>query len=281
MIDIEKLKKLRFKKGGEDSWVSYDFAKQSKLKVPDFIQPFPYERLPEFLAELDHVAHLVNNNIWPQEFFEKYYPFKGECPKKMPAILSRFGMDMADPRSCALAVQMDNPLEFAMHTMEWLFFDKGATPKNTLPEKGRNPFAEGYVRSLSVAGQMVHAAISLAMVIKYDEEVGFVPRPEEVWSFVTGIKNPECFTSYPEGSPNHASKLAGHAAIFGATAKAADECWELGKFEEGSLKKEVYDAAYIASMCRSLARVHWAMDNIEGLKLSLNTDMIEQDFAKI
>jgi hypothetical protein len=116
-----------------------------------------------------------------------------------------------------------------------------------------------------------------------------VPRPEEVvaavlsgavdapWAIRTLIEalgdtadmayDPRKLTQFPEGSPNHPSYNAMHAAAAGAQLAVAQTLLQLNSPNLTSLRRAAHAMAYY----RTWAGVHYPMDNTSGLWLGYET----------
>lgn len=207
----------------------------------------------EALNEILKVREEVENDIFPKWFMEKYYPEDwGTFPEKIPEPLANAHntfnlpqpLSFDDPKGLANVVHMDHTTDLSRVVLNWLISEK-ADFKNKA-EKGFN-----FLAAVPDQHEKLNRKIKQYMDMAFEMKWYFgVPRPEEVAG-----KN---ITAYPEGSPSHASLPAGHGAAAFATAIHFLSEWNLTTEQ----KKTVYDSAYIWSMARSLAGVHYAVDNL-------------------
>lgn len=203
------------------------------------------DAIKESLKEVLQVREMVKKNKFPRQFMEKYYPEEwGEFPDEIPQLLANEGLSFDNPEGLADVVHMDTPLDLGQAMIRWLI-SEGAGPTDT--DTRMFDFVEIVGQSLAGMSAEVADALETAFEIKYYYGV---PRPEEVAG--------NNMTYYPEGCPNHPSFPAGHGAAAFASAKYFMDEWNLSE----KTKKALFDAAYIWAMARTLAGVHYAVDNL-------------------
>lgn len=195
--------------------------------------------------EVLEVREMVEKDVFPREFMEKYYPRDwGEFPKEIPQLLSDEGLSFDEPKGLANVVHMDTPLDLGEAMIRWLI-SQGAAPKDA--DSVTYDFLNIVPRSLAKMSAQVNAKMEKCFQVKYYYGI---PRPEELVG--TNI------TAYPEGCPNHPSFPAGHGAAAFASSDYFLMEWKLNEVS----KKALFDSAYIWAMARTLAGVHYAVDNL-------------------
>ena len=218
----------------------------------------------EALAEVMHVRQQVQKGTFPRAVMEKYYPEDwGTFPKDIPAPLARAHetfnlpapLSFDDPQGLASVVHMDNPLDLARVVMDYMI-DEGVPA----------PHADGagfdFIDTASKPWQAISDAVQNALNMAFEVKYYYgLPRPEEVAG--------ENMTHYPEGCPNHPTFPAGHGAVAFDTIKVfldwLEKAFKAGKIKVEKYKriaKELFDSAYVWSMARMKAGVHFAVDNL-------------------
>lgn len=207
----------------------------------------------EALREVMRVREDVTGGVFPMWFMRKYYPEDwGAFPDTIPAPLAMAHTVFAlpaplsydDPAGLANVVHMDHTHDLARVMLDWLI-DEGARP-NGFDGPGFDFLAivpEQHAR----VSELIEGAMERAFDVKYYYGV---PRPEEVAG--------ENMTAYDEGAPSHPSFPAGHGAAAFATARYFLREWVLTDDQA----KAVFAAAYVWSMARTFAGVHYAVDNL-------------------
>lgn len=197
------------------------------------------------LKEVIEVRQSIKDGKFPRAFMEKYYPEDwGKFPADIPALLEAEGLSFDEPVGLADVVHMDNPLDLGGAMLTWLI-NQGAKPKGE--SERYHDFLMFVPGAMSEMAGDVDTALGVAFDIKYYYGV---PRPEEVAG--------ENITHYDEGCPTHPSFPAGHGAAAFASAVFFLREWVLTDEQ----KKALFDAAYIWSMARTFAGVHYAVDNV-------------------
>lgn len=202
------------------------------------------------LQEVLDVRTLTTNETFARTFMESYFPeVWGEFPKQIPAALAAEGLSFEKPTGLANVVHMDLPTALGDAMLRWLI-SEGATPKK-YNEKSKGFDFTAYVPD-AIAGYSKAAAQGLDKA--FDVKYWFLlPRPEEI----DGSGGKE-MTFYPEGSPNHPTFPAGHGfaafAILRWFLKNWNVTWEQAK--------ALFACAFIWAMARTLAGVHFAVDNL-------------------
>ena len=198
------------------------------------------------LREVEKVREDVKGKTFPMWFMRKYYPDDwGSFPEEIPALLADEGLHFSRPEGLADVVHMDNPVDLGRAMLRWLI-NQGATPKGASTIS--YDFLGAVPESMAGMAREVDNALAKAFEVKYYYGL---PRPEEVH----GSKD---ITHYDEGSPSHPTFPAGHGAAAFASAIYFLEEWALTDEQ----KKALFDAAYIWSMARTFAGVHFAVDNL-------------------
>lgn len=198
------------------------------------------------LEEVLEVREMVKNGKFPREFMEKYYPREwGEFPDEIPKLLENEGLSFEDPAGLADVVHMDTPLDLGEAMIRWLI-SEGAAPNNVTSLN--YDFLTIVPKSLMEMSIEVYDKMEICFEVKY---YFGVPRPEEVADDIS-------ITHYDEGSPSHPSFPAGHGAAAFASCDYFIKNWKLNE----NTKKALFDSAYIWAMARTLAGVHYAVDNL-------------------
>lgn len=218
--------------------------------------PINKNNIETMFWEVMETRTLVSNGEFPYELMEKYYPENwGTFEHVMPGPLSLEKLTINRPDALANVVHMDSPIDLGLAMMTWAL-SNGAIPRNR--HTGHVDFLNAIPDMISILGNNVKAALDKAFDIKYYYGVA---RPEELYAELSGCVNPEKMTEYPEGCPAHPSYPAGHGAAAGACAYTILNHYFLSPEQE----KVIKDAAYHWAMYRTLAGVHYAIDNIAGL----------------
>lgn len=206
------------------------------------------------LTELLIVRAEVEKGKWPTEFLKRHHPRNTFNATIIPEPLKLGGLNHLDPKFAASMVHKDLPTDLA----HWCY--KYVRAQNAPLKTKENPhtsFLQFAPNMLCDIGNKVEENFLKTWQVKWFYGR---PRPEEATSQCDSTTN---ITSYPEGCPFHPSYPAGHAA--GAAAVTV-------LFDNYTLTQQqydnIYDAAYMFAMFRTFSGVHFASDNIEGLKLS-------------
>lgn len=197
------------------------------------------------------VRALVENDVWPKEFFEKYHPRAGFSADELPQPLKDEMLSTSDPKGCANVVHMDSPLDMPLAVIKWLAKEAPAIKGDS---SGHVDFVARIIRPLSEIGKRQGMEMISGFEAKY--HFGY-PRPEEYLNIPGSV-----ITSYPEGCPGHPSYPAGHGSVAGVVSALA-ELFVLSK-EQADV---IFDCAYYWSQFRTLAGVHYAIDNLAGLMI--------------
>jgi hypothetical protein len=257
-----------FKKGADGNAITYPMTQEQidnltkcrlvnpKVGEAHGIKPFDYEKLDEYLNEVIEARLLVSKGLFPYDLFVKHYPFEGECPNELPEPLVRYGLSVGDPKGLALSVHMDNPIDAPKACLDWLL-SIGAKPAvqtpyanflGKVPDNTEN-IADGAKKGL-------HDCFEVKWFYG-------VPRPEEVFDEKTGIHG-ALLTAYAEGCPCHPSYPAGHGAAVAGGVRRLIDSFDLAKDQI----KVLLDTCYFWAMFRTLAGVHYSMDNVAGLAVA-------------
>lgn len=205
---------------------------------------------PSF-TQVQRVRAEVARDEMPWWFFEMHWPSEwGPFEHRIPALLKAKGLRARDPEGLADVVHMDSPVDLGLAIGDWLRSEMARA--NDLQSGGHVPFLDMVPGPLARMAVAVDDALERAFEAKYYFGVA---RPEEVG----GIN---C-THYPEGCPTHPSYPAGHGAAAGATGKHFIDEWDLTPTQV----YEVRLACYLWAQFRTLAGVHYAEDNLAGLKV--------------
>lgn len=218
------------------------------------VPAFDKNRYEEYLNEVLQVRLDVLNGEYPHWFLEKHWPDSwGPYISIMPDCLTSVGANRADPSGCANLVRMDLPLDFGNAVLRWLMSHKVKFKEGGTPHFDFLGYIPGNQMDLS---REILVALSAAFEVKYYYGIA---RPSEVWEIMRSSPGSR-LEQYPH--PHHPSYIAGHSVVAGVSAKYFLE--EFALSEEQQL--EIKLAAYLFGMYRTFAGVHYAVDNLEGLK---------------
>ena len=215
------------------------------------------------LKEVLKVREDVKAGAMPRWLMRKYYPDEwGDFPETIPEPLARAHekfnlpapLSFNDPAGLADVVHMDNPIDLGLILHRWLL-DQGAISKDA-DEEGYD-----FLANVTDAMEDMGRAGARAARKAFEAKCWFMlPRPEEVH----GSKD---ITAYDEGSPAHSTYPAGHGAIAFGEARYLMKSFVLVG-EDGKriplpmyILKPLFDSAYIWAMARTMAGVHFAVDN--------------------
>ena len=272
-VDLKKvakqLEKLNFAKiGGSYDSIKFPLEaippKPTKLHSPRIgkahsVPPFDKSKLLEKYHELLEVTMMVKNGEYPIQFVKKYWPKQwGEFDGVHPELFKTLGLDVDNPRACALSVQMDHPLDLAIY----LF--KDINSRNNLIELKKPKVEHNHVEFLETH---VHSWTRLTEEISKRMEECFeakyyygTPRPEEIYNFMTGLPAYQS-TAYLNGCPRHGAYPSGHATYAGVICSWFQNEWFLPMEEIDLIRK----ASFLwGPIFRSLAFVHWPEDGVQG-----------------
>ena len=264
----------RFQKGAGENVLSYplDRAQINALEPCDIISPRAGKHhgvtMPpalcneagraDALREVLKVREDVRGGVFPMWFMRKYYPDDwGTFPEALPAPLAnahvKFNLpgplSFDDPFGLARVVHMDNPIDLGSLILGWLI-DMGAKPKDAAGVGF--DFLSIVPEAMADLAKDVNDALETAFDIKYFYGL---PRPEEVAG--------ENMTQYAEGSPAHPTFPAGHGFAAFASIMRFLRDWRLdGEPLPDDVKKSLFDAAFVWSMARTFAGVHFGVDNL-------------------
>jgi len=259
----QALHKLRYKRGCPDE-TTYPLK-----RIPAVLDPlhspmpgvqhdvpaFDTTKYEEFLREVISVTAQVSRDVYPYDFLHQHWPAKwGTMESDIPEILKLGGADASDPKSCANLVRMDKPNDLAGFILEWLLSQKVKLKDNVDPNF---PFLKLLPKVESDCAKAVYDALYKGFQVKWHYGIA---RPSEVWEATTGLPA-DRLELYPH--PLHPSYIAGHSVASAATAKFFLDTFVLSSTQI----RQIRLSAYLFGQYRTFAGVHYAVDNIEGLKL--------------
>lgn len=206
--------------------------------------------LEGYAAEVLDVRSRVARGEMPWDFLEKYWPAEwGHFDKTATTILTEYaGLDFNDPGSLANVVHMDMPTDLHEYILQYLL-ETGAKPK-----QADDRFVD-FLEMVPETLRKVTDAVDRNLIKSFEAKYFYgVARPEEFY---------DCnITHYAEGCPTHPSFPAGHSAAASAASVF------LSRFECSEMQtQDVRFAAYAWGMFRTFAGVHYALDNVAGLKI--------------
>lgn len=215
---------------------------------------FDYTKYEEYTWEVHEVVQDVLRDKYPTWFLEKHWPERwGSDDLTSSEILEPFGAWASEPKGCANIVKMDRPNDLARAIRDWLYEQGEPRLKNNADQNF--PFLKLFPDSEAGVAKYISEALYKAFQVKYHYGVA---RPSEVWAKLHG-KDTLDFYKFIK----HPSYCAGHSAVAAATARYFLDNFVLTARQVREIKK----AAYMFGMFRTFAGVHYAVDNIEGLKV--------------
>lgn len=213
------------------------------IELPDEYKTV--EGLDSAAREVAEVVAKVSRGEFPRYFFEKYYPKEwGYFPQSIPEPLKNEGLSFENPQTLSNAVWMDLPTDMPFAVLKWLI-SKGYRPDGF--NEDCIDFLELIPESIEKVTNAVRRNLEKSFEVKYYYGI---PRPEEVLGYN--------LTLYPEGCPNHPSFPAGH----GAACAAVSVLISRFNVNDDEGLKVIRDCAYIWAMSRSLAGVHYPLENL-------------------
>ena len=215
----------------------------------------------ELADEVVKVRLDVQRGEYPQWFIDKYYPFKGSAPTQLTKPLLNERLRKSKPNGLADVVHMDLPLDMPNAVLKWLVKEEGA--KLIDEDTDFINFTNKIFDMTSYLAEGASEYGRQGFEVKYNYGV---ERPEEVSAFGIDV------THYPEGCPTHPSYPAGHGAVAGGGVLPLLEKFDLTDAQ----KKVILDTAYLWSMFRTFAGVHYGDDNVAGMWLSLKDYFTEE-----
>lgn len=185
----------------------------------------------------------------------------------------------------ASAVHNEYPTLWATEMMKYfLEHEQLVLDSKIIDVKTSTNFVNSTILCSNILSFCIQKVAKYNFYLKWRE---MVPRPEEICASVLnrdisvltlepttklreeliklGIHSQEEFTDYPEGSPNHPSWPAMHAAVSTISLCLSVIC-DLTDRQKQELRKLDYCIAFF----RSIAGVHYESDNIAGLQLGQN-----------
>lgn len=264
------LNNLQFQKGSGDNHCQYPLTKEQlkNLKPCRLVNPRVGKNHGYKVSDFDinastqdllKVMQEISRDIFPRWFVEKHYPFKrefGEFPFEMPGPLKLEGLSFDKPKAIAEIVRMDMPMDLNRAIHRWVL-SEGSNVAEWTPNFVN--FLESTIDVQDYSTGLVKEALHKMFEIKY---FFGVPRPEEIP--VKGTPLGSVMTHYSEGSPCHPEAGHGHSAASAAGAKAIiNKFPNLTQFQ----LKQILDSAYLFSIARCLARVHYGETVHIGLHL--------------
>lgn len=225
------------------------------------LEDFPYDKYAELFEEVMAVRLLVESGIFPLNFIEKYYPKEWGTYAIGDGfeVLKHAGLSVNNPKGLAHVVHMDRPDDL---------FEQAILPylkAEGVVEKDNTGYLHvDFVDDVGGANENLWDKLRTSLRKGFEAKYYFgVARPEEVNNYLTDTTQGAVMTHYPEGSPPHPSYPAGHSCVSGATGKFVIDNFDLNDKQ----KKAIRDACYLWGQFRTFAGVHYAQDNIAGLKI--------------
>lgn len=230
--------------GNPSQLVCPTVGKRHRSNAPLEFGSFAFD---EALADVLQVRSETIEEQWSWWYHEKHWPFKFSFVPEVAQPLHAH-MDISKPSTGAALVGMDKPEHFPIYMMDWALAN-GATFKNATRH---NDFALRQVLLEDIADGIKRAQQQFFEVKWYWGAI----RPEEALGIQGNIVTP-----YGPGCPCHPSKWAGHAR-FAAVVTVLDKHLLMPDW----VKQQIDTATFQFAFFRTHAAVHFAEDNLGGLK---------------
>lgn len=246
-----------------DGSVHYSHLASPQIGKPHGLPEPTHYGSDGFFAELQEVIEvrsMVEAGIWPADFLLRHHPEPERFnPYLLTTPLINEGLTDRDPKSCADVVHMDLPMDMPNAVLRWL--NEVMVPLKATT--GHVDFLEAVPYVQEDIADATKRNLNKVFEAKY--YFGRV-RPEEALANVYQEKSMaiDCrsFTAYREGCPTHPAYPAGHAGA-AAAVKVFSKHFELTEYYQDA----IFDTAYLWSMFRTFAGVHYADDNLAGLDI--------------
>lgn len=219
------------------------------------VKPFDFTKYEPYLNEVLDVRLTCGLGKFPHEFMEEHLPSSwGSYTAKWPEFFTIAGITPDKVETCVEAVRMDTPIDLGLFIMRWL------RDKNALKLKqGANytQFIKTFPLAIAEMSKRINEALEKCFEVKYYYGVA---RPEQLFEKVHGQKRSN-IVSYP--APLHPSYAAGHSAAAAATAQFFYDYFDLDTQDWIDIRF----GAYLFGQFRTMAGVHYAVDNLAGLQI--------------
>lgn len=224
------------------------------------LDDFDFDNYEEKTQEVIDVRNDVKNNKYPKWFMDKYFPKEwGDDSDIGFEVLKYAGLSKLNPKGLANVVHMDKPDDLFEQAIVPYMRANGIKSKDDR-HKSHVDFYGNVLGDNENLWDKLRTAIRKGFQAKYFFGVA---RPEEYISAKSGFDMKGLITFYPEGCPPHPSYPAGHSCASGATGKFVIDNFKLTHKQ----KQEIRSACYLWGQFRTFAGVHYADDNIAGLKI--------------
>ena len=246
-------------------------GKNYGLKIPDDFD------IMEAAEEILKVRLLVQKNIMPWDFLEKYWPYNFEMKRRIPTSLLMSGLSFDNVEGLANIVHMDDPLDLPLMQKKVLTNPKYGGDANI--KKGHTKKYKQFLETVVDPNETI-TDFQKRYGHKVFELKSFfgLARPEEVLPELGVL-----LTAYKEGCPCHGSLGQGHQALAQAGFKALNNDLKL---EDWQIENGLYEA-YLWGQFRCFAGVHYGIDAVmsiilvggfdkylkKGLKLKYTVDL--------
>lgn len=260
------MNKLTFQKGSGDNVLTYPITQEQldNLKPSQLVNPKVGKsyglKMPEGFDVFESAAEIlmvrlqVLNNIYPEAFMRKYWPYKFEMPTYLPQAFIINGLTFDNPQGLADIVHMDDPLDLPLSLKKVL----------TNPRYGGTANVKEHT---IIYKQFLETVVDSNETIT-DFQKRYGHRVFELKSFF-GLARPEevlpelamYLTAYPEGCPCHGAIGQGHMALAQAGVRALNHVYDLSK---DKVQDSLY-TAYLWGQFRCLAGVHHGIDAIMSI----------------
>lgn len=218
------------------------------------------------LMEVLQVRLKVVNGMFPYQVAEKYWPFKFEMPRQLPAPLKEVPIRQGEyvelsfdrPAGLAQIVEMDDPEDFVKAICGWL--NRKGTPIKD--DSKFTDFGKRHIYPKEDALDGLKTAWRKCFEAKYHF---MAMRPEgvlEVLSDNLGFKiDGTLLTAYENGCPPHFEFPQGHNSLATESTMRAIKHYELTEVE----MQEILSACFFWGYFRVMAGVHFGASIIAGL----------------
>lgn len=244
--------------------VSPKIGKHHGYRIPDF-------NINESMEDLVKVRQDLGRNIFPWWYVDKHYPFKeewGKVSREVPGPLAMEGLSYSNPKGFADIVRMDMPMDLNRAIHRWVLRE-GMNVKEWTPEYVN--FLESTIDVQKYSADLVQEGLHKMFEVKWYYGIA---RPEN--TPINGKILGRLLPHYKEGAPSHPEAGHGHSVASAAGAKGI-----LDKFPNPTYlqEKTIIDSAYLFSIARGLARVHFGETVHIGLHMGGLGNYMREDIV--
>ena len=208
--------------------------------------PFGSDEFNRQREEVKEVVSLVKQGVMPVDFLYDYHPRDDFDPEHVPDALQMAGIKT--PMDCALAVEMDNPMDLG-------FFISAELRRMGVPRKQETTPHVPFIENIFDINVALAVYTKIAIEKCFDEKyLHMAVRP--------GLNRTDAdWLIYP--NPKHGRFPAGHGGAAGATHLVMTRNYQVDE----QIEKLIYDCCYCFAQWRTFSGMHMAEDNLAGLEI--------------